>query len=112
MHALIKSTAAVAVATVTLSGCASFNQEWHNGCTVTAKDTLYSSSDGNSTREYRLSTSCGPFVVEDTLAGGFNSWDTWQALQVGKSYDIRSGGYRIGFLSAFPSVIEIKAAAK
>ncbi|ASR85655.1 hypothetical protein SEA_AMGINE_54 [Mycobacterium phage Amgine] len=103
--------AAGAVAAAVLSGCSSLNQEWHNGCKVTGKDTLYSSTDGNTSREYRLSTSCGPFVVEDTLAGGFNSWDTWQALEVGKTYDIRSGGFRVGFLSSFPSVLEVKPAA-
>jgi hypothetical protein len=109
MHAT-KIVAAVTLAAITLSACSTVNQEWHRGCTVTAKDTLYDSVDGNTTRTYRLSTSCGPFNVEDSLAGGFNSWDTWQALQVGKVYDIRSGGYRVGFASAFPTVLEIKAA--
>ncbi|AYR01122.1 hypothetical protein SEA_LEMOND_57 [Mycobacterium phage LeMond] len=109
-----KLAAAVAVGAVAagavLSGCSTSNQEWHNGCTVTAKDTLYSSSDGNTSREYRLSTSCGTFAVEDSIAGGFNSWDTWQALKEGARYDIRTGGYRVGFLSTFPTVLEVKPA--
>ncbi len=46
-------------------------------------DVLYSSSDGNTSREYRLSTSCGTFAVEDTVAGGFDSWDLWQSPRRG-----------------------------
>ncbi|WNM74141.1 hypothetical protein SEA_NERGAL_50 [Mycobacterium Phage Nergal] len=110
MHALIKAAAAAAIGAVALSGCASQNQEWHNGCTVKAKDVLYSSHDGNSSREYRLTTSCGAFSVEDSFAGGFNSWDTWQALAVGKTYDLKTGGYRVGWASMFPTVLEVKPA--
>ncbi|QJD50457.1 hypothetical protein SEA_CHRIS_55 [Mycobacterium phage Chris] len=109
---LLATTVAVGglVVTLALPGCSMNNQEWHDDCTVTAKDTLYSSHDGNSSREYRLSTSCGTFAVEDTIAGGFNSWDTWQGLKEGARYDIRTGGYRVGFLSSFPSVLEVKPA--
>ncbi|QOC56078.1 hypothetical protein SEA_CLOWN_80 [Gordonia phage Clown] len=39
---------------------------------------------------------------------GFNSWDTWKSLKEGKTYDIKTGGYRIGLFSAFPAVLEIK----
>lgn len=105
---LIAAAGAGAVAAA-LTSCSLQNQEWHNGCTVQGKDVLYSHVDGTSSREYRLSTSCGAFSVDDSVAGGFNSWDTWEALEVGKVYDIRTGGYRIGFVGAFPTVIEIKA---
>lgn len=100
--------AAVLALSATLSGCASMNQEWHYDCQVQHKDTLYSTTDGNSDREYRLTTSCGSFTVGDSFAGGFNSWDTWQRLQEGKTYDIKTGGYRAGWASMFPTVIEIK----
>ena len=114
---------AVVVSFVVFAFAASFmNQKWHNGCEIRAKDVLYShssstSSNGGSssantqtTRTLRLSTSCGSYRVGDTPAGGFNSWDTWSALEEGKSYDIRTGGFRVGILSMFPDVIEIREA--
>ncbi|ARQ95496.1 secreted protein [Mycobacterium phage Shandong1] len=104
--------AAVAVAaTLTVPGCASSNQQWHNGCTVKAKDTLYSSSDGNTSRTKRLTTSCGSFDVEDAVeVGHFTSWDLWQQLEVGKTYDLFTGGKRIGWLSMFPTVLDVRPA--
>jgi len=103
-------TLAVAAA-VTLSGCAAMNQQWHTGCTVNAKDVLYSSADGNTDRTKRLTTSCGSFDVSDALSvGQFDSWDTWQHLEVGKTYDLKTGGPRIGFFSMFPVVIEVRDA--
>ena len=40
--------------------------------------------------------------------GQFDSWDTWQKLEVGKTYDLKTGGPRIGFFSVFPVVIEVR----
>ncbi|QPL13931.1 hypothetical protein SEA_NANCYRAE_56 [Gordonia phage NancyRae] len=110
MRKIQKATVAVVlgVAVAVSAGCSNFNQEWHTGCTVTGKDTLYAGSGGDTQREYRLSTSCGTFTVGDTLAGGFNSWDTWTQLREGETYDLRTGGYRIGLFSQFPTVIEIR----
>lgn len=106
------ATIALSVAAVvTLSGCAAMNQRWHENCTVNAKDVLYSGSDGNTSRTKRLTTSCGSFDVEDALSvGQFDSWDTWQHLEVGKTYDLKTGGPRIGFFSVFPVVIEVRDA--
>lgn len=109
----MKKIIALTIATAALlTGCSTMNQEWHRNCKVQAKDTLYDTTDGNSTRTYRLGTSCGSFNVEDSISGGFNSYDTWNAIEEGKTYDIRSGGYRLGFLSEFPSVLEIKESGK
>ncbi|ASR85940.1 hypothetical protein SEA_NIKLAS_56 [Mycobacterium Phage Niklas] len=110
----LKGLAAVAAiaAVAVLPGCATSNQQWHKGCTVKAKDVLYSSSDGTSTRTKRLTTSCGSFNVEDAIeVGHFTSWDIWQAVEVGETYDLFTGGPRIGWLSAFPVVLEVKPAA-
>ncbi|WNM68993.1 hypothetical protein SEA_TRIBLETROUBLE_52 [Mycobacterium Phage TribleTrouble] len=108
----IKALAAVAAVTVAAAGCSMTNQQWHNDCRVVGKDifTDVSGSNGNTstTRTKRLTTTCGSFNVEDTLAGGFNSWDTWQSLTVGKTYDIRTGGIRLGVASMFPTVLEIR----
>ncbi len=112
MHALIKAAAAAIAGAAAVSGCATSNQEWHNGCKVVAKDTLYSSTEGNTTRTKRVTTSCGSFNVEDAIeVGHFNSWDLWQQLEVGKTYDLFTGGPRVGFFSMFPVVLEVKPAA-
>lgn len=103
------AAAGIGAVAVALTSCSTAKQEWHNNCRVTAKDVLYSSVDGTTTRDYRLSTSCGTYEVGDSIAGGFNSWETWQALEVGKTYDIRAGGYRVGWASVFPTVLEIKS---
>lgn len=99
--------AIVAVA-LGISGCSLQNQAWHNDCLVQGKDILYSMSDGDSHRTNRLSTSCGTFNVQGSLGGGFNSWDNWSRLEVGKVYDLKTGGYRVGILSTFPTVIEVR----
>lgn len=85
------------------------NHEWHRGCTVINKDMLYSQSNDkhSSSRTKRLSTSCGVFNVSDSISGGFNSYDRWAQLQVGKKYDIETGGYRVGVANSFPTVINI-----
>lgn len=98
----------IAAAALTLSGCSLQNQAWHNDCRIDGKDILYSTTDGNSSRTNRLTTSCGTFNVDSSLGGGFNSWDNWSRLQVGKVYDLKTGGYRVGILSTFPTVIEIR----
>ncbi|QAU06530.1 hypothetical protein SEA_WILLIAMBOONE_9 [Gordonia phage WilliamBoone] len=95
-----------------LTGCSTMNQEWHRGCVVEDKDTLYSSKQGDSKREYRLSTSCGTFTVGDSISGGFNSWDTWSFLKEGRTYDLQTGGYRIGVFSQFPTVISAEESTK
>lgn len=105
----MKALLIAAVAAVSLSGCAATNQQWHNACTIQAKDVLYSTVEGNSSRTKRLSTSCGSFDVEDALSvGHFSSWDIWQSLEVGKVYDLKTGGPRIGLFSIFPTVIEVR----
>lgn len=98
-------------AAAALSGCATTNQEWHTGCTVKAKDIVYGGSDGNTTRTKRVTTSCGSFNVEDAMeVGHFNSWDVWESVEVGKTYDMFTGGPRIGWLSTFPVLLEVKPA--
>lgn len=103
-----RSLIAVVAAAPTLSGCSLQNQEWHADCLVQGKDILYSMSDGDSHRTNRLTTSCGTFNVQGSLGGGFNSWDNWSRLEVGKTYDLKTGGYRVGIASMFPTVIEVR----
>lgn len=104
-----KRALAILAAGVILTGCAASNQQWHTNCEVTGKDTLYKSTDGDTHRVKRVSTSCGAYDVEDAWeVGQFDSWDAWQKLQVGKTYDIKTGGPRIGILDSFPIVLDVK----
>lgn len=102
-------TAALAAA-LSLSSCAAFNQAWHTGCGVTAKETLYKGGGGGADISYvrRLATTCGQFEVGDAWeAGVTNSYDLWSKFEVGKFYDIKTGGFRVGVLSQFPIVVEV-----
>lgn len=92
------------VAVATLSGCSSMNHQTHTNCLVTAKDRVITQG---SSGEKRVVTSCGVFEVSDSMSGGFNSYDTYSELVVGRRYDIQTGGYRIGFLSQFPNIIGV-----
>ncbi|WP_301119867.1 hypothetical protein [Mycolicibacterium fortuitum] len=109
------AAAIVAAATAaTVTSCANINQTWHNSYVVSAKDVFNNVSSDNdgrtkTTREYRLTTSCGTFEVADSIAGGYNSWDKWQSLQVGHVYDIKTGGFRNGWFSMFPTVLEVRS---
>ncbi|AWN03690.1 hypothetical protein PBI_JACE_70 [Gordonia phage Jace] len=102
--------ALLAVALVALPACSSMNQQ-DRVCTVhdKSREQHVSGSDGKTSTSYtnRVATSCGTFVVNDSIAGGYNSLDTFNALQVGHTYELRTGDYRVGFLDMFPNIIEI-----
>ncbi|ALA48472.1 secreted protein [Mycobacterium phage Lolly9] len=102
--------ALVAAVALALPACATQNQHWESNCTVTSKDMIYGGDkDSGTTRTKRLSTSCGAFNVEDAWeVGAFNSYDLWAKLEVGKTYDLKVGGIRNGFMSMFQTVIEVK----
>lgn len=89
---------------VTMTRCTSLNQEVHANCLVLSRDRLI--QDGTS-GEKRVTTSCGIFTVADNLTSGFNSYDTYMSLEPGRRYDIRTGGYRLGAWSSFPTVIQV-----
>lgn len=84
-------------------------------CTVTSKDrgvSITSDGDGNTTSStnYRVYSSCGTFEVQDNLfLGKFNSADTYGALVEGETYDFDVIGWRNGFLSLFPNILETSA---
>ncbi|OZD48618.1 hypothetical protein CH252_19005 [Rhodococcus sp. 06-1477-1B] len=92
---------AIALATATLAGCGIKYDGDSTGCTVDEKYVAVS----NKTSEKRLSTSCGVFKVEDELSqGDWNSADRYAQIEVGKTYDFETYGYRNGFFSSFPNV--------
>lgn len=81
-------------------------------CTVTNKHMTTDVQDGKSVRVYQLETSdCGVLRVEDNaLQGVFNSADLFAAVQPGQRYRVTTVGWRIPFLSQFPTVVKIESA--
>lgn len=87
-----------------LPGCTVLNKT-EQTCTVTDKESVRQ-KDSN---QYRVYTSCGTFVVEDSIAiFRFDSADVYGSLKVNTDYKIKHGGYRVGFLSMFPNIISYK----
>jgi hypothetical protein len=100
IFALMLSSAILA----SFSGCTLLNQH-EQVCTVTGKESVRTGESN----QYRVYTSCGTIVVEDALViGRFDSADVYGAIQPGKAYRFKTGGYRVGFLSMFPNLIEVK----
>lgn len=87
-------------------GVANALHEEERVCTVTEKERIYAGKDSGV--QQRLHTEeCGAFTVGDALfAGHFNSYDTWTGIEEGKTYRVTTRGYRVGFFSLFPNVIE------
>lgn len=76
------------------------------GCTVESKDRAAKEKGGS---DMRLYTSCGVFSVSDELwQGRWNSADTYASIQPGKTYDFTAIGFRNGFFSVFPNVLEAR----
>lgn len=75
----------------------------HEACMVEDKESV-NTGDGH---EYRVYTDCGNFVVQDELlTGNFYASDTYADLEEGHAYDLRTRGWRFGFLSWFPNIYQ------
>lgn len=77
-------------------------------CTVTDKDrTTTTSREGTSRSDARIYTEqCGTMQVADLLTQGqFDSADIYAGIEVGHTYEITTVGWRIPFLSAFPTIL-------
>lgn len=80
-------------------------------CTVTSKERLPQSEGGFDQRVY--TEECGVLKVGDAVfAGHYNSADTWASIEEGRTYRLTSRGYRVGFLSMFPNIIEAEEVAR
>lgn len=86
-----------------LAGCSSMNQQTQT-CTVVGKEAVRS-GDGN---QYRVYTEdCGTLSVEDSISvGRWDSADLYGTIKEGETYEVFTGGYRNGFLSMFPNILE------
>lgn len=58
---------------------------------------------------YLVYTDKGTFKLEDDLfRGNFRSSDTYGKLRQDSTYTFKTAGYRIGFMSSYPNIIEVK----
>lgn len=84
---------------------AAWNQHHPMTCTVESKQ---ATADKNGGHSYLLFTKeCGQLQVADSwLQGKFNSTDTYARIKEGQSYYFDTVGWRNGFFSAYPNVLD------
>ena len=97
------------VATLLAAFPATWAQTHYNertiSCHVTGKDRA--AKDGG----MRIYTSCGVFQNTDSILRGKNtSADVYGRVQVGKTQTFRVVGWRFGFTSDFPNVLDVRRA--
>lgn len=101
---------AVLLILAVVAGASYYQEDTHTGCVVSDKDrTTKTDSEGNSSSDARVYTeNCGVFQVSDSFwKGEFNSSDTYGSIKVGETYDFTTIGWRNGFFSMFPNIIEV-----
>lgn len=58
---------------------------------------------------YLVYTDKGTFKLEDDIfRGNFYSSDVYGKLKQDSTYTFKTAGYRIGFISSYPNIIEVK----
>jgi hypothetical protein len=98
-----------AVVALVIAGLGSYayaqTEATYTNCVVTKTDRTTNSDNQSQARVY--TENCGTFEVSDNLfKGQFNSADTFGALVPGETYDFETIGFRNGFLSIFPNILE------
>ncbi len=75
-------------------------------CKVTSKESVYK----RESHEYRVYTTCGTFNVRDDVTiVRFNSADLYGSIEPNKVYTFKVGGLRVGYLSLFPNILQIRS---
>ena len=76
---------------------------------VTDKERITMSSGNSISSVYLIYTDAGVFSLEDDLLYlNFNSSDWYGQIKKDSTYTFTTTGYRIGFLSKYPNIVEIK----
>jgi len=102
-------TVILAVIAAICCGAYSWGSENTMTCSVEEKDRTKDSSGSSDMRLY--TEECGILQVGDSWArGNFNSADDYAAIETGETYEFTTIGWRIPFLSMFPTVIEFRDA--
>lgn len=77
--------------------------------TVTDKERIVKRSGDNIDSYYLIYTEDGTLKLEDELLyGNFNSSDWYGKIKVDSTYEFTTIGWRIGFLSEYPNIVEYK----
>ena len=77
--------------------------------TVTDKERIVEKSGDNLDSYYLIYTEDGTLKLEDELFyGNFNSSDWYGKIKVDSTYEFTTIGWRIGFLSEYPNIVEYK----
>lgn len=65
--------------------------------------------DGNVESYYLIFTEAGPLKLEDEIFyGNFNSSDWYGQIRKDSTYTFHTVGYRIGFLSEYPNIVNFE----
>ena len=76
---------------------------------VEGKERITEQSGKTITSFYVFYTDKGTFKLEDDmLRGNYYSSDVYGKLKQDSTYTIKTSGYRIGFMSSYPNIIEVK----
>jgi hypothetical protein len=86
---------------------------YNNVQTITAKvegkERITESSGDKIESFYLVYTDKGTLKLEDDLfRGNFYSSDVYGKLKQDSTYTFKTSGYRIGFVSSYPNIIEVK----
>ena len=74
--------------------------------TVTDKQRITKTVDGNDQSYYLVYTDKGTFKVEDSIVlFRFNSSDLYGSIKQDSTYTFRTVGFRAGFFSEYPNVV-------
>lgn len=85
--------------------------EHPTACRVTDKDRTKSSDGSSDARVY--TDNCGTFQVGDSLfEGHWSSADTFASIDPGETYDFKTRGWRVPFLSMFPNIVRVEGATR
>lgn len=77
--------------------------------TVTDKERIVTKNGDNLDSYYLIYTENGTYKLEDELLyGNFRSSDWYGKIKVDSTYEFTTIGFRIGFLSEYPNIVEFK----
>lgn len=101
----------VAIVAIVVIGfnIASFTNKKTVKTTVTDKERIVEKSGESIESYYLIYTEDGTLKLEDELLyGNFNSSDWYGKIKVDSTYEFTTIGFRIGFLSEYPNIVEYK----
>jgi hypothetical protein len=110
------AVALVFIAAIILTGFTFFGaaavESSYTGCTVTAKDRTSDGEGGSDMRIYTQgcndSSEVRVFNVADNVfVGQYASANTYASIEIGKTYNFETRGYRIPVLSLFENIVGI-----